>query len=100
MRDDGTFILNTPNDGAAKFVSCVEPAHVKLIFRRHMPPNVPLPTISLPMYSVVLAKLFVSNFSCLEVLSQSQVKGEDRGIRPFVVQLSTGKALKPGVCSR
>jgi hypothetical protein len=52
------------------------------------------------MYSVVLAKLFVSNFSCLEVLSQSQVKGEDRGIRPFVVQLSTGKALKPVVCSR
>ncbi|KAJ7751750.1 acyl-CoA dehydrogenase NM domain-like protein [Mycena maculata] len=70
MMDDGSFIFNTPNDGAAKF----------------MPPTIPLPNISLPRYAVVFAKLFV--------------KGEDRGVRPFVVQLSTAKALKPGVRSR
>ncbi|KAJ7509149.1 acyl-CoA dehydrogenase NM domain-like protein [Mycena galericulata] len=70
MLDDGSFIFNTPNDGAAKF----------------MPPTCPLPNISMARYAVVFAKLFV--------------KGEDRGVRPFVVQLSTPKALMPGVRSR
>ncbi|KAF8189522.1 acyl-CoA dehydrogenase NM domain-like protein [Mycena galopus ATCC 62051] len=70
MLDDGSFILNTPHDGAAKF----------------MPPTIPLPNISLPRYAVVFARLFV--------------KGEDHGVRSFVVQLSTAKALKPGVRSR
>ncbi|KAJ6602708.1 acyl-CoA dehydrogenase NM domain-like protein [Mycena vulgaris] len=70
MMEDGSFIFNTPNDGAAKF----------------MPPTIPLPNISLARYAVVFAKLYV--------------KGEDRGVRPFVVQLSTEKALMPGVRSR
>ncbi|KAF7357181.1 Acyl-CoA dehydrogenase NM domain-like protein [Mycena sanguinolenta] len=70
MQDDGSFILNTPHDGAAKF----------------MPPTVPLLDISLAKYAVVFARLFV--------------KGEDHGVRPFVVQLSTTKALKPGVRTR
>ncbi|KAJ7346356.1 hypothetical protein DFH08DRAFT_701232, partial [Mycena albidolilacea] len=70
MQDDGSFILNTPNDGAAKY----------------MPPTIPLPNISLPRYALVFAKLFVN--------------GEDRGVRPFVVQLSTTKALMPRVSSR
>ncbi|KAJ7479856.1 acyl-CoA dehydrogenase NM domain-like protein [Mycena latifolia] len=70
MMEDGTFIFNTPHDGAAKF----------------MPPTIPLPNISLPRIAVVFAKLFV--------------KGEDRGVRPFVVQLSDEKSLKPGVRSR
>ncbi|KAJ7235006.1 acyl-CoA dehydrogenase NM domain-like protein [Mycena haematopus] len=70
MLDDGSFILTTPNDGAAKF----------------MPPNIPLPNILLPRYAVVFARLFV--------------KSEDRGVRPFVVQLSTATKLMPGVRSR
>ncbi|KAJ7866239.1 hypothetical protein B0H14DRAFT_3442509 [Mycena olivaceomarginata] len=70
IQDDGSFILYTPNDGAAKF----------------MPPTIPLPNTSLPRYAVVFAKLFV--------------KGEDRGVRPFVVKLSTAKALMPDVRSR
>ncbi|KAK7036234.1 acyl-CoA dehydrogenase NM domain-like protein [Favolaschia claudopus] len=70
LQEDGSVILNTPNDGAAKF----------------MPPTIPLPNISMPRYGVVFAKLFV--------------QGEDRGVRPFVVQLSTAKALMPGIRSR
>ncbi|KAJ7310810.1 acyl-CoA dehydrogenase NM domain-like protein [Mycena albidolilacea] len=70
IQDDGSFILNTPHDGAAKF----------------MLPTVPLPEISLPKYAVVFARLFV--------------KEEDRGIRPFVVQLSTAEVLKPGIRTR
>ncbi|KAJ7661700.1 acyl-CoA dehydrogenase NM domain-like protein [Mycena rosella] len=70
LMDDGTFILHTPHDGAAKF----------------MPPTIPMPHISLPMVALVFAKLFV--------------KGEDHGIRPFVIQLSDEKSLMHGVRSR
>ncbi|KAJ6454128.1 acyl-CoA dehydrogenase NM domain-like protein [Mycena sanguinolenta] len=70
MLDDGSFILTTPNDGAAKF----------------MAPTSPLPNISLPRYAVVFAKLFVN--------------GEDHGVRPFVVQVSTATNLLPGIRSR
>ncbi|KAJ6550334.1 hypothetical protein B0H19DRAFT_951704, partial [Mycena capillaripes] len=41
MMDDRSFVLNTPDDDAAKF----------------MPPTIPLPNISLPRFAVVLAKL-------------------------------------------
>ncbi|KAJ6454137.1 acyl-CoA dehydrogenase NM domain-like protein [Mycena sanguinolenta] len=70
LLDDGSFILTTPNDGAAKF----------------MPPTVPLSNIALPRYAVVFARLFV--------------KAEDHGIRPFVVQVSTATNLLPGIRSR
>ncbi|KAJ6480441.1 acyl-CoA dehydrogenase NM domain-like protein [Mycena sanguinolenta] len=56
MLDDGSFILNTPNDRAAKF----------------MPPTSPLPCILMPKYAVVFARLFLPSWACLGSLRKSK----------------------------
>ncbi|KAL0945546.1 hypothetical protein HGRIS_014707 [Hohenbuehelia grisea] len=65
---DGSFILDTPHSGAAKF----------------MPPTSPC---GIPCYAVVFARAI-------------QPDGTDCGVRGFVVQLTDGHRMVPGVTSR
>lgn len=49
-----------------------------------MPPTVPV--LGKPCYAIVFAQLYV--------------KGEHRGIRPFVVMLNDGHKMAPGISAR
>ncbi|KZV73040.1 acyl-CoA dehydrogenase NM domain-like protein [Peniophora sp. CONT] len=61
---DGTFILNTPHEGAAKFMPSTSP-------------------VGLPCSAVVFARTIVD--------------GEDRGVKPFLVDLHNGRDTNRGI---
>ncbi|KAF9024103.1 acyl-CoA oxidase [Hymenopellis radicata] len=68
LQDDGTFVMNSPNGYASKY----------------MPPTVPV--LGKPCYAVVWSQLYV--------------RGEKRGIRPFVVQLNDGVNMCKGITAK
>ncbi|KAJ7136146.1 acyl-CoA dehydrogenase NM domain-like protein [Mycena epipterygia] len=91
MMDDGSFVLNTPHDGAAKFGSNIHATSCSTA--QHFP------AADRGRLRQTLRKAFAP-LAWAGILKPGQVKGEDRGVRPFVVHMSDEKALTAGVRTR
>ena len=77
------FILNTPSDGATKYVDdylSMDP-QISTIWYRFMAPT--LPIAGFARWGIVMSRLVVG--------------GEDRGVHPFLVQTSDEHGMRPGV---
>jgi acyl-CoA oxidase len=85
LLDDGQFDLHTPREQAAKYAH--EPllrSHTnKALYLRYMPPTTP---VDRPCMAIVFAR--------------TVVHGEDRGVKPFLVNVHDGKDVNAGITTR
>ena len=87
MQPDGSFVIHTPNPGAAKCVttpSTNSGISYSFPWYRFMPPT--LPYGGVPRVGLVFAKLLVH--------------GDDHGIRPFIVPLNDGSSMCKGITAK
>lgn len=82
LLENGEFDLHTPLERAAKYIcDCLIGVPFDLILgTRYMPPTAP---VGIPCIAIVFARAII--------------RGEDCGIKPFVVDINDGYRMAPGV---